>query len=107
MIDTKTATESPAGRKRNRWLPWAIVLGLITAVAIGGLFWFYVGDAPAEVDLAETVSAVEETAAVQTSDGIEGGWSVDTNVGEFTVTEETTATFAEIGRASCRVRVYI
>ena len=64
MIDTKTATESPAGRKPNRWLPWAIGLALIVAIAIGGLFWFFVGDAPAEVDLAETASAVEETAAV-------------------------------------------
>lgn len=94
MIDTKAETESPVGRKRNRWLPWAIGLGLIVAVAIGGLFWFFAGDAPAEVDLTETVSAVDESAAVETSDGIEGEWSVDTTVGEFTVTEETTATFA-------------
>ena len=84
----------PGRRKRNRWLPWAIGLGLVVAVAIGGLFWFFAGDAPAEVDLTETVSAVDESAAVETSDGIEGEWSVDTTVGEFTVTEETTATFA-------------
>jgi len=94
MIDTYGETESPTGRKRNRWLPWAIGLGLIAAVASGGLFWFFAGGAPAEVDLTETVSAVDETAAVQTSDGIEGEWSVDTSVGEFIVTDETTATFA-------------
>ena len=63
-------------------------------MAIGGLIWFFAGDAPAEVDLTETVSAVEESAVVETTDGIEGEWSVDTTVGEFTVTEETTATFA-------------
>ena len=72
MIDTKAATESPTGQKRHRWLPWAIGLGLIVAMAIGGLVWFFAGDAPAEVDLTETVSAVEESAAVETTDGIEG-----------------------------------
>ena len=94
MIDTQPETESPTRRKRSRWLPWAIGLGLIVAVAVGGLFWFFAGDAPTEVNLTETVSAVDESAAVETSGGIEGEWSVDTTVGEFTVTEETTATFA-------------
>ena len=70
------------------------MLGLIAAVAIGGLFWFYVGDAPAEVDLDRNRVCRRGNGRCQTSDGIEGGWSVDTNVGEFTVTEETTATFA-------------
>ena len=77
MIDTQAATESPTGRKRNRWLPWAIGLGLIVAVAIGGLFWFFAGDAPAEVDLTETVSAVEESAAVRplTGSRVSGRWT--------------------------------
>ena len=94
MIDTETAIESPTSGTRRRWLPWAIGLGLVVALVAGGLLWFFAGDAPAEVDLTETVSAVEESAAVETTDGIEGIWSVDTTAGEFTVTEETTATFA-------------
>ncbi len=94
MIDTETAIESPTSGTRRRWLPWAIGLGLVVALVAGGLLWFFAGDAPAEVDLTETVSAVSTPSAVETTDGIDGGWSVDTNVGEFTVTDETTATFA-------------
>ena len=104
MIETKEKTESPTEQKRPRWLPWVIGLGLFAALAIGGLIWFFAGDAPAEVDLTETVSAVDESGgvettavestAVETADGIEGEWSVDTTVGDFAVTDDTTATFA-------------
>jgi polyisoprenoid-binding protein YceI len=95
MIDTKAATESPTGNKRHRWLPWAVGLGLAAAIAIGGLIWFFfAGEPPAEVDLTETISAVDESVPVETTDGIEGQWTVDTTVGDFTVTEKTTATFA-------------
>jgi polyisoprenoid-binding protein YceI len=105
VIETETASESPASTSRRRLLPWVIGLGLIVVIAAGGLFWFFSGDAPAEVDLTETASAVTESSVTETSatgaasgvvttDGIEGIWSVDTSVGEFTVTEETTATFA-------------
>ena len=60
MIDTEDGNRiADREEARRRWLPWAIGLGLIVAVAIGGLFWFFAGDAPAEVDLTETVSAVE------------------------------------------------
>lgn len=45
-------------------------------MAIGGLIWFFAGDATAEVDLTETASAVEESAPVEITDGIEGAWSV-------------------------------
>ena len=64
MIDTKAETKSPSGKRSRPGLPWAIGLGLIAAMAVGGLFWFFAGDAPAEVDLTETVSAVEESPAV-------------------------------------------
>jgi polyisoprenoid-binding protein YceI len=105
MIDTKANTESPSGETRRRWVPWAIGLGLIVVLVGGAMVWFFAGDAPAEVDLTETVSAVSEssigetsasvaTTAGVTADGIEGTWSVDTTVGEFTVNGETTATFA-------------
>jgi polyisoprenoid-binding protein YceI len=94
MIDTETTTETSSKLETRRWLPWAIGLALIAAAAIGGVIWFFAGDAPGEVDLTETVTAVQESMAVETTDGIEGEWSVDTTVGQFTVTEETTATFA-------------
>jgi polyisoprenoid-binding protein YceI len=94
MIDTETTTEISPRHETRRWLPWVIGLALIAAAAIGGVIWFFAGDAPGEVDLTETVTAVQESMAVETTDGIEGEWSVDTTVGEFTVTEETTATFA-------------
>jgi polyisoprenoid-binding protein YceI len=94
MIDTETTTEISSRDETRRWLPWTIGLGLTAAIAIGGLIWFFASDPPAEVDLTETVTAVQESMAVETTDGIEGKWSVDTTVGEFTVTEETTATFA-------------
>jgi len=94
MIDTETTTEISSRHETRRWLPWIIGLGLTAAVAIGGLIWFFAGDPPAEVDLTETVTAVQESMAVETTDGIEGEWSVDTTVGAFTVTEKTTATFA-------------
>jgi hypothetical protein len=51
MIETKEETGSPTEQKRLRWLPWVIGLGLFAALAIGGLIWFFAGDAPAEVDL--------------------------------------------------------
>lgn len=77
------------------------ILVLATSLAILGvgaalIFWFFAGDAPAEVNLAETASAVDDGAVSGPSQaaGIEGTWDVDNTVGTFTVEEETTATFA-------------
>jgi polyisoprenoid-binding protein YceI len=73
-----------------------VSIGLI-AVAIGAalIFWFFAGDAPAEVDLAETASEVaDDTDKVSSQPAdIEGTWTIDNTVGTFTVEEETTATF--------------
>ena len=88
---------SPNPTKRPPWLPIAIGLGLLVVAVIGGVIWFFGGDAPDAVDLEETASAVDNTTAEETTgsaDGIEGTWTVDTGVGDFSVTEETTATFA-------------
>lgn len=97
--------------RRTRTL--LISLGVAIAAVAGGLIWFFGGNAPGEVDLAQTAEAVtattiespaettEDTGAVSTTvdttteeGGIAGIWSVDTSVGEFTVEEDTTATFA-------------
>jgi polyisoprenoid-binding protein YceI len=98
MLDTETEQAPPATRRR----PWRwVALGgaVLLAAAAGAVVWFFSGDAPDEADLGETAAAVTassnatgETSAAAT-DGIEGTWTVDTSVGEFSVTESTTATF--------------
>jgi hypothetical protein len=94
VVETDT---SPNPTKRPPWLPIAIGLGLLVAAMVFGVIWFFSGDAPESVDLEETASAVDDTSAEGAGgnvDGIEGTWTVDTGVGDFSVTEETTATFA-------------
>jgi hypothetical protein len=51
----------------------------------------------ADRHLEQTALAADDTSAEETAgntDGIDGTWTVDTSVSEFSVTEETTATFA-------------
>jgi polyisoprenoid-binding protein YceI len=94
VVETDT---SPNSTKRPPWLPIAIGLGLLIAAVVGGIIWFFGGDAPDAVDLEQTASAADDPSAEETAgsaDGIDGNWTVDTGVGEFSVTEETTATFA-------------
>jgi polyisoprenoid-binding protein YceI len=91
MIETPTR---PTVTRRKWALPVAIVAGLILVAVAGGLLWFFGGEAPAEVDLEATASSVTPgTDLSVTSGGIEGTWSVDTSVGDFTLDETTTATF--------------
>lgn len=70
------------------------VLVLITAAVF--VLWFFSGDAPAEVDLAQTASAMTQPEDDSAADvgGIAGTWTVDDTVGSFTVDDETAATFA-------------
>jgi len=74
-----------------------VSIGLI-GVGVGAalIFWFFAGDAPAEVDLAETASEIADDTDNGSSQpvDIEGTWTIDNTVGTFTVEEETTATFA-------------
>jgi polyisoprenoid-binding protein YceI len=91
MIETPTRpTET-----RSRWvLPVAVVAGLMLVAVAGGLLWFFGGEVPAEVDLEATASSVTNGTAVSATSGdIEGTWSVDSSVGDFTLDETTTATF--------------
>ena len=113
MTDTG-GTDTQAPQRRSRWTIPLVVAGIVVLAAAGGLYLFFSGDAPPEVDLAATAEAVTQassttaapqdsgptTAAPQDSTtteapaaGIDGAWTVDTSVGEFTVTEATTASF--------------
>lgn len=101
MVQTKTPdTETP---RRRRWVIPVSILGVIALGIAGGLLWFFGGEAPAEVDLAATASAVAENAdsattpaadeSAGTATGVEGTWAVDAAVGEFTLEDTTTATY--------------
>jgi polyisoprenoid-binding protein YceI len=91
MIETQTR---PTETRRKWVLPVIIVAGFIVIAAAGGLWWFFGGEAPAEVDLEATASYVSTGSEVSaTSRGIEGTWSVDSSIGDFTLDETTTATF--------------
>jgi polyisoprenoid-binding protein YceI len=96
MVSTKTDPANTQERKRpsRAFLVIGIaVVALIIGIG-GGLIWFFGGEAPDAVDLATTAAAVSETAAASSAtETIGGTWSVDTNAGVFSVTEETTATF--------------
>jgi polyisoprenoid-binding protein YceI len=85
-------------RTRFSWQT-ILVLVLSTAVVATGaalVIWFFAGDAPAEVDLAETASEMADDTDNELGQpiDIEGTWTVDNTVGTFTVENETTATFA-------------
>ena len=108
-------SESPAPRRRSRWTIPLAIAGVVVLAAAGGLYFFFSGDAPPEVDLAATAEAVTQasttttapedaastttapqdstTTTVAAATGLDGEWTVDTSVGEFTVTEATTASF--------------
>lgn len=98
MVDTRTPSSTRSRPRPKRSRPWLIALALAMVAVGGGLVWFFGGDAPGEVDLVETATAITDGSDVVTSavtlTGIEGTWLVDTTVGDFTVTEDTAATFA-------------
>jgi polyisoprenoid-binding protein YceI len=98
MLDTETEP-APTSTRRRPWR-WIALGGVVLlAAAVAAVVWFFNGDAPDQADLGETAAAVTVSpttageAPVASADGIEGTWIVDTSVGEFSVTENTTATF--------------
>ena len=99
MLDTETE-EAPASTGRRPWKGIAVGAILVLAAAGAAVFWFFSGDAPDRGrprrdggcgDGRPSTTAGEAPAAI--AEGIEGSWTVDTSVGEFSVTENTTATF--------------
>lgn len=90
-----TTTETrPLSKTRRRWVIPTVMAGVVLAAAVAGVVWFFSGDAPPEVDLSETASAVAGNETSNSASGDIGGtWVVDTSVGTFTVEEAATATF--------------
>jgi polyisoprenoid-binding protein YceI len=93
---------APSPSRSRRW-PWLVaVAGLVVVAAVaGGLYWYLRDDSPSAVDLSATRDAISDgtatgsggTALGSEAGGIEGVWTVDTAVGEFSVEADTTATF--------------
>lgn len=93
-------TTNPRRRSKR---PPLIILGVLVVGVAALLFYFFAGTAPSEVDIESAAAAVSTTAETEGTtgattaaaiDGVQGTWTVDTSVGEFTVTEDTEATFA-------------
>lgn len=91
-------------KKRTGLIIAASIAGVALIAIIGGIVWFFSGDAPAEVSLESAVEDVEDATGTSTtdagsadggtgpSDGIEGSWTVDASIGEFSF-EDATSTF--------------
>lgn len=101
MTNTQTPT-TPSARSRRKFVVPLIILGLLVGGAVAGLVWFFGGDAPPEVDLETAASVLTgDTVSGETTSGntevdpdsIDGTWTVDTSVGEFTLEAATTSTF--------------
>lgn len=109
-MTTNAPQDQQAGSKRNKWLIAAAVAGVILVAGIVG-FVFYVNQpVPEEVSLESAVAGVteetlpedaasEDTASTTTTSpaaapgvGLDGAWTVDTSIGEFSF-EEATSSF--------------
>jgi polyisoprenoid-binding protein YceI len=85
-------------------------LAMLVLLAGAGIYWFLSGRAPDAVDLEETAGAITTSSASEEamstsvpsttaisampSAEIDGRWQVDTSVGTFDITGQSTATFA-------------
>lgn len=96
-MTSPTGTTTTTGRTKLY-----VVIGVLLATALAAAVWFLTRDAPASVDIDDAAGAVagseadDATAADATpttgSGDIDGTWTVDTTIGEFSVTD-TTGTF--------------
>ena len=101
-------SERPTPRLSRRWK--IVIVSVVFASAAGafGIYWFLSSDPPPPVDIeaiADLASTTSTTVASDTEATLpadpdeeplgspEGSWIVDTSVGEFSVTEETAASF--------------
>jgi polyisoprenoid-binding protein YceI len=90
----------PRRRRRRRWRAAIVALVVALGLSGAGVWYFFRGDAPASVALSTATEAIDESTAGDTTNDavtgeaadIEGTWTVDTSVGEFSY-EESTGTF--------------
>lgn len=97
MVNTMSPKQADStGRRKTLLIVLSVIAGVVVLVG-AGLFWFFGGEAPDEVDLDATASEIEDPGGSQpsapASTGIDGTWQVDTSVGDFTFETTTTATF--------------
>lgn len=77
-------------RRAWRWLAACVV---VMVLAFGAFAWWFLNDdAPAEVSIAAATEQVVDATASGATTGIDGTWTVDTSIGEFSY-EESTGTF--------------
>lgn len=96
--DPKPSTDAPAKRRK----PLFIAIGIILALALVGgaaLVWYLSQPVPEEVSIEGAVEGVAPTvpgattqSATETT-GLDGSWSIDTSIGEFSF-EDATSSFA-------------
>ena len=91
--------------KKSRMTP-LIILGVVLVGAAVLLYYFFGGEAPGEANIDAAAAAVttgvatsavvgtEVAPVADATEAIDGTWTIDTTVGEFSVTEDTAATFA-------------
>jgi polyisoprenoid-binding protein YceI len=92
-VNTPSAgTDNRARRtRRRRLLRWSLSAVAVIVIAIGAfVWWFFRGDAPDAVSIGNAVAQVQDTEPQST--GVDGTWSVDTSIGEFSY-EDSTGTF--------------
>ncbi len=96
-----TSTQSPNGKDAKDRRPLFIaagVVGLIAVIGITALVWYLNQPVPEEVSIRAAVADVATTepgASTEPSvplDGLDGAWSVDTSIGEFSF-EDATSSF--------------
>jgi polyisoprenoid-binding protein YceI len=103
------ADDQSSSRPRNKAAIAAVVVAAFVAIGGAGLFWYLNQPVPEEVSLESAVADVENAADVTSSqppapdstetteapgapEGLDGVWTVDTSVGDFSF-EEATSSF--------------
>jgi polyisoprenoid-binding protein YceI len=96
-----TRTQPPDGKEtRNRKTLFIVagVVGLVIVIGIGTLVWYLNQPVPEEVSIEAAVEDVATTVPGATTpppsepNGLDGAWSVDTSIGEFSF-EDATSSF--------------
>ncbi len=99
MPTSTRPTSSSGGRNRRPLIITAAIIGLIVVIGVAALVWYINQPVPEEVSIE---SAVEDAATTATAtptetstpqEGLDGTWSVDTSIGEFSF-EDATSSFA-------------